>query len=832
LLGAQALLGAEAAHLGDQPLHGGDLLLGARVGPARVRCRPRRHHDGLATGENGPELLGDEGGDRVQEPQQHVQDVPQHGAGGLGLRTAPGERHLGELDVPVADLIPGEVVEHVAELRELEVLVARVDLGDGGVQAGEDPAVRGGELLARRHGCSGGRAVHQGEAGRVPQLVAEVARALHPLLADRHVGPRVGAAGKRKPGRVGAVGLDPEQRVDNVASGLRHLLAELVAHHAVQHDDLERLDSVHGVETEHHHPGDPEEQDVVAGHEHAGGIEALELAGLLRPAEGGERPQRRGEPRVQHVRVLAPAFAGMLVVGADADQLAVGAIPDRDPVAPPQLPTDAPVVHVVDPAEVPRLHRVGVDADPAVADGVPSGLGQRTHADEPLQRQPRLDDGVAARAVPDGMDVRALLGHDATLFPQCGGHGRPRLEPVEPLERAMCGDHTRLVEHHNRRQVVAAADLEVVRVVRRGHLHCPGAERRVDVLVGHDGDPSPGQRQLHLGADEVGVALVVRVHGDGRVAEHGLDPGRGHDDRRVALAVAQGHELTLVVGVLDLDVGQRRATARAPVDDPLGTVDEPVVVQPLEDRQDRTREPLVHGEALAAPVDAVPEPPHLVKDLPAVLVLPGPHALDEGIPTQVVAGLALVGELALDDVLGGDAGVVHAGLPQHLVALHPPTPGQCIHERVLEGVPDREHAGDVGRGDDDAVRRLVAAGVRLEVAALDPPLVELALYLHRGVLGREVDGRWGSRCGLPGRAGLRRGCGHPPESRDARGYVSPRLPPRPAAAFVGGAAHSPRRPLAALAGRTRSRSGDREPATARTRSRDQHSRRAARRPAR
>ena len=54
----------------------------------------------------------------------------------------------------------------------------------------------------------------------------------------------------------------------------------------------------------------------------------------------------------------------------------------------------------------------------------------------------------------------------------------------------------------------------------------------------------------------------------------------------VAVAVADGDELALVLAVLDLDVGQRGQAARAPVDDALGAVDQPVVVEPLEDGLD------------------------------------------------------------------------------------------------------------------------------------------------------------------------------------------------------------------------------------------------------
>ena len=130
-------------------------------------------------------------------------------------------------------------------------------------------------------------------------------------------------------------------------------------------------------------------------------------------------------------------------------------------------------------------------------------------------------------------------------------------------------------------------------------------------------------------------------------------------------------ELAVVVLVLDLDVGDRGQAARAPVDDALGAVDQPVVVEPLEDRLDGPGQALVHGEALARPVDAVAERLHLAEDLAAGLLLPLPDALDERLAAEVVAGLALLGELALDDVLGGDAGVVHAGQPERLVALHP-----------------------------------------------------------------------------------------------------------------------------------------------------------------
>ena len=130
-------------------------------------------------------------------------------------------------------------------------------------------------------------------------------------------------------------------------------------------------------------------------------------------------------------------------------------------------------------------------------------------------------------------------------------------------------------------------------------LTAPDAERRVDVVVGDDRDAAPGDRHLDLGADQVLVALVVRVHRDRRVAQHRLDPRGGDDDGGVPVAVAHGDELAVDLEVVDLDVRDRAAQRRGPVDQALGAVDQSVVVHPLEHGADGAGQPVVEREPLA-----------------------------------------------------------------------------------------------------------------------------------------------------------------------------------------------------------------------------------------
>ena len=380
----------------------------------------------------------------------------------------------------------------------------------------------------------------------------------------------------------------------------------------------------------------------------------------------------------------------------------------------------------------------------AGADGVTGRLGEALDADEPLQAQARLDGHAGARIVPDAVAVRAALLDDPALRAQLLADGLARREPVQAVKsRTAVGDDAGLVHDRRHRQAMPASDLEVVRVVRRGDLECAGAERRVDVVVRDHRDVPAGDRHADGAPHQVAVALVVRVHRDRGVAQHRLHARGRNDDRVVAVPVPDRDEFPLDLAVVDLDVADRALQRGRPVHEALGPVDEPVVEHLLEDGLDRAGEPVVQREALAAPVDALAEPADLAEDRPARLRLPLPHAGDERLAAHLPAPrLARIGELALDDALRGDARVVHPGQVQSVVALHAAASGERVDQGVVHGVPEVQAARDVRRRNDDAVGRLVALRIRLEVPALQPPLVQPSLYLARDELGGQVTARW------------------------------------------------------------------------------------------
>ena len=85
------------------------------------------------------------------------------------------------------------------------------------------------------------------------------------------------------------------------------------------------------------------------------------------------------------------------------------------------------------------------------------------------------------------------------------------------------------------------------------------------------------------------------------------------------------------------------------------------------------------------------------------------------------------GELALDDHLGGDAGVIGAGEPERGVAAHAMPADGDVDLGVLQHVAHVERAGDVGRRNDERKYRFAGLECGVVDAGFDPPLSPVGL---------------------------------------------------------------------------------------------------------
>jgi hypothetical protein len=161
------------------------------------------------------------------------------------------------------------------------------------------------------------------------------------------------------------------------------------------------------VEAGHHHPGDPEEEDVEAGDQHVGRVERRSRRS--RPASRGSRTARAPRrTRCRARRVLGQLGAPASLPpprGCARRRVAVGVVPGRDLVPPPELARDAPradVLQPVLPGLRPRTRAPARGARRARprAPARPSRRRRRTTASRPAARR-----HAAALAVADVVHV-------------------------------------------------------------------------------------------------------------------------------------------------------------------------------------------------------------------------------------------------------------------------------------------------------------------------------------------------------------------------------------------------------------------------------------------
>src|SRR5208337_2719922 len=114
--------------------------------------------------------------------------------------------------------------------------------------------------------------------------------------------------------------------------------------HGVERN-VPELVATHEVTVHHDHARHPEEEDVEAGDQQRGWVEAVELRRVLRPAEARARQQSGGEPGVQNIGVLFELAARALRAlrwrfARHNNFAALLAVPRGNAMSPPQLARD------------------------------------------------------------------------------------------------------------------------------------------------------------------------------------------------------------------------------------------------------------------------------------------------------------------------------------------------------------------------------------------------------------------------------------------------------------------------------------------------------------
>ena len=253
----------------------------------------------------------------------------------------------------------------------------------------------------------------------------------------------------------------------------------------------------------------------------------------------------------------------------------------------------------------------------------------------------------------------------------------------------------------------------VVMVVAGRNLERARTEFTVNVGIGDNGNLAPKHGNHGLFAYKARVTFVFGVHADGGVTGNGLGPGGGNGDMPAAVGQQIAHlpQFATALLVFHFIVGQGRVATRAPVDDVVALVDQAVVVEPHKNLAHSSGKAFVHGKAQARPVYGIAQGACLIENAVAVFVAPFPHPVNKSLAAKILAALAFLGQGAFHHVLGGNARMVGAGNPKHVLALLAGMTAKHVDKGMVERVPYVQRARDVGRRNDNGIR--LAGGVRI-----------------------------------------------------------------------------------------------------------------------
>ena len=679
-----------------------------------VRLRPRSSCQRFAfMRQMLPEVFRDEWHERMEQCQHAGQGVHEDILGDFSIRIVLAiETALRRFDVPVTEIVPCEVVDAVCRFTEFILVKVRAYIVFGVGETVEDPLVGQRQLfLGRDEILVIVIQVHQGELGRIPELVGEVSISFDTFIVETHIIARGVAGHQGEAERICAVLFDDFKRIDAVAEGFGHLAALRVADKAVDEYVFE-WDLLHEFHGHEHHAGYPEEDDVVAGDHGGGRIPLLQRRCLIRPAHRGEWPKRRGEPGIEYVRILmdmvAMALRAFRQVGAGRrDSAAVIAVPDRDTMPPPKLAGNAPVMDVRQPLDICFRETFRDELGLAGGNSFHSRTGKRFHLDEPLLGGHRFDDGLAAGAVTDRM-LRFFDLDEKTGFLEISNDGFSRFVAIHADILACLFIHRAIFVHDDDGlELMSLPDLKVIRVMRRCDLYAAGTISHVNVFIGNDRDLTACAGKCDLLADEILVAFIFRIHSDSGIARDGFRTG-GRDLDVFSLfasdRVIEVPEMSDFIFMFDFDVGECCLAARAPVRDAEALIDQAFFIEGNENLTNGTRTDIIHGEAFTGPVAGRAEAADLQTDAVAEFFLPLPYTFQEFFTAEVIFIETFFSDLLFDLDLRCDAGMIFARQPQDIVALHSLVTDQNILQGIVERMPHVQLAGDIWRRQHDAVR--------------------------------------------------------------------------------------------------------------------------------
>ena len=178
--------------------------------------------------------------------------------------------------------------------------------------------------------------------------------------------------------------------------------------------------------------------------------------------------------------------------------------------------------------------------------------------------------------------------------------------------------------------------------------------------------------------------------------------------------------MPFIVHVIHFGIGNRRTTARTPINDAISTIDVSFFIERLKNVIYRMGQPFIKRKSLTAPVAGNTQFFQLFANTAAIFFRPCPRLVQKFFPSNLLFGFSFRFKLLYHFAFGGNGSMIRSRYPQGFIAGHAFPANENILQRIVHRMTHVQLTGNVWRRHDDGIRRLLAFRVGNKIAIGDP----------------------------------------------------------------------------------------------------------------
>ena len=391
-------------------------------------------------------------------------------------------------------------------------------------------------------------------------------------------------------------------------------------------------------------------------------------------------------------------------------------------MAPPELTGDTPVTDIFKPVEICLIKMIRYKFCLAIFNRINRRTCKWFHLYEPLFADTRLYRRTTAVAGSYIMIVIFYFYQCAFCF-QIFYDGFTCFVAVHSGVFLVFIDNLRVVCHYiDNWQIVAKSYFKVVRVVCRRDLYDTGSKFHIYVIIRNQRNLAVNQWKDKHFSNQIFVSFIVWIDSHRRISQKSFRTGCRQIDITASIRkrIAQMPEMSLLIFVLYLGIGNGCQTMRAPVDDTLTAVDQSFIIKFYKYFLNGFIAALVHRKTLSVPITGRSHFLKLGYDTSAVLFFPVPGTLQKFFTSDILFRDSLFSH-RLDDLrFGRNRRMVSSRKPKSFITLHSLKTNENVLQRIVKGMSHVKLSRDVWWRNYDRIRFLIRIYFRMKILLADP----------------------------------------------------------------------------------------------------------------